>query len=112
MSARLRHSPARDQAWGRYYARQRAARVLREASDAPSRSERLARYYAELAAAPDFHPVAHASQAARGLSILSIGAQPERSSLPPAAQANPQRGAASGQPAPIHKTRKSAKRKT
>ena len=111
MSALLRHSAARDQAWGRFYARRRAARVLREAVVAPSREERLARYYADLSAAPDFHPAAHASRAARGLSILSAGAQPVRSSPPAVAQANPQRGPASGQIAPIHKTRKSAKRK-
>ena len=110
MSAILRHSAARDQAWGRFYARRRAARVLREAVVAPSREERLARYYADLSAAPDFHPAAHASRAARGLSI-SAGAQPVRSSPPAVAQANPQRGPASGQIAPIHKTRKSAKRK-
>lgn len=110
MSALLRHSAARDQAWGRFYARRRAARVLREAVIAPSREERLARYYADLSAAPDFHPVAHASRAARGLSI-SAGVQPVRSSLPAVAQAKPQRGPASGQTASIHKTRKSAKRK-
>lgn len=111
MSALLRHSAARDQAWGRFYARRRAARVLCEAVVAPSREERLARYYAELPGSPDFHPVAHASRAARGLSLLTAGVQPVRGGPPPAAQANPQRGPAPGQTAPIHKTRKSAKRK-
>lgn len=110
MSALLRHSAARDQAWGRFYARRRAGRVLHEAVVAPSREERLARYYAELPASPDFHPVAHASRAARGLSILSAGAQPVRDALP-VALANPQRGSATGQSAPITTPRKRAKRK-
>ncbi len=111
MSALLRHSAARDQAWGRFYARQRSARVLREAVNAPSQQERLARYYADLAAAPDFHPVAHAARAARGLQLVSpIGVQPERSSpLPSTARANPPSLPASGQQVHITKPRKRAK---
>lgn len=93
MSAPLHHSPVRDQAWGRYYARQRAARILHEAVLAPSREERLARYYADLSAAHDFHPVAHASRAARGLALIRAGAQ---------------RCPASA--APIHKPRKRAQK--
>ncbi len=110
MSARLRHSPARDQAWGRFYARRRSARILHEALAAPSPQERLARYYADLSRATDFHPVAPA-RAARGLQLASpTGVQPQRSSPHPAAvQANPPNLPASGQQAPITKPRKRAK---
>jgi hypothetical protein len=108
VSALLRHSPARDQAWGRFYARRRSARVLHEAVAAPSQQERLARYYADLSRAPDFHPVAHAARAARGLQLVSpTGVQPERRQHP--ALANPESLPASGQQAPITKPRKRAK---
>lgn len=60
---------ARDRAFGRFFARHGAARVLTEAWHAPSERERLIRYYAARACQQDFDPLVLAGRAARGLLI-------------------------------------------
>ena len=67
MSVLLRHSGDRDRAWGRYYAKRRAARILREADVAPTSHERIARYRAERSHQSDFDALTEAARARTGL---------------------------------------------
>ena len=67
MSVLLRHSSARDQAWGRYYAKRRAARILREAEVVPTSHERIARFRAERSHQSDFDALTEAARTRKGL---------------------------------------------
>lgn len=51
------HSPQRDRAFGRYFARQGARRVLREAEHAPPNRDRIARWRIAYARVPIEHTV-------------------------------------------------------
>ncbi len=68
--SRPSNTPARDRAWGRWYARRGTSRVLREAYYAPPAELRESRYYA--AAAGVLDPRELAARMRHGATVLRV----------------------------------------